>query len=63
MAPIAVPVVTESNPAYQLSPLANDDSSHPPVYEQFDEDARSEYKDMENQESNDGCNTGDDTTK
>ena len=60
MAPIAVSVVAESNPAYQLSPpAANDDSSHPPVYEQFDEDARSEYEDMKNQESNDGCNTGD----
>ena len=43
---VAAPILPQSNPSYRTSTCVNDNSSHPPIYEHFDDDAHSEYEDM-----------------
>ena len=45
---VAAPILPQSNPSYRTSTCVNDNSSHPPIYEHFDDDAHSEYEDMAN---------------
>ena len=45
----ARPILSQSNPAYQLSPpAANDNLFRPPIYEQFDNNTDSDYEKMAN---------------